>query len=131
MSERGRRVGENESMWRQINELTPPEEGVMNLVFCECGLLTCTERVSMTAPEYEEVRSSSTTFVVAPGHELPGRRARRLDQRALPRGRERGRGGGRRRQNGPALAELDDASDAVLGFHQLEAPVDLVERDAV
>ena len=71
MSERGRRVGENEAMWRQINELSPPEEGVMNLVFCECGLLACTERVSMTAQEYEAVRSSGTTFVVAPGHELP------------------------------------------------------------
>ena len=71
MGERGRRVGENEAMWRQINELTPPEPGVMNLVFCECGLLTCTERVSMTAKEYEQVRELATTFVVAPGHELP------------------------------------------------------------
>jgi hypothetical protein len=25
----------------------------------------------MTAQEYEDVRSTSTTFVVAPGHELP------------------------------------------------------------
>jgi hypothetical protein len=71
MSDRGRRVGENEAMWRQINELSPPEEGVMNLVFCECGLVTCTERVSMTAQEYEDVRASATTFIVAPGHELP------------------------------------------------------------
>jgi hypothetical protein len=64
-------VGENEAMWRQINELSPLEPGVMNLVFCECGLLTCTERVSMTADEYEHVRGLPTTFVVAPGHELP------------------------------------------------------------
>ena len=64
-------MGENEAMWRQINELTPPEPGVMNLVFCECGLVTCTERISMTSEEYEEVRSSATCFVVAPGHELP------------------------------------------------------------
>jgi hypothetical protein len=71
MSERGRRVGENEAMWRQINELSPLEPGVMNLVFCECGLVTCTDRVSMTAEEYEQVRGRSTTFVVAPGHELP------------------------------------------------------------
>jgi hypothetical protein len=68
---RGRRVGENEAMWREINELTPPEPGVMNLVFCECGIVTCTERVSMTAGEYADVRKRSTTFVVAPGHELP------------------------------------------------------------
>jgi hypothetical protein len=68
---RGRRVGENEALWRQINELTPPEPGVMNLVFCECGLVTCTERVTMTAEEYADVRRASTTFVVAPGHEIP------------------------------------------------------------
>ena len=71
MSERGRRVGENEAMWRQINELAPPEEGVMNLVFCECGLVTCTERISVTADEYEQVRRTATAFIVAPGHELP------------------------------------------------------------
>src|SRR5262245_18128061 len=71
MSERGRRVGENEAMWRQINELSPPDEGGRNLVFGECGLVTCTERVSMTAQEYENVLSSPTTFVVSLGHELP------------------------------------------------------------
>ena len=70
MSERERRIGENEAYWRQVNELSPPEPGVLNAVFCECGLLGCSERVQMTAAEYEAVREKPTTFVVAPGHEL-------------------------------------------------------------
>lgn len=42
---------------------------MLNSVFCECGRLECSERIPMTAAEYEAVRSRSTTFVVTPGHE--------------------------------------------------------------
>jgi hypothetical protein len=69
MSERERRLAHNEAYWRQVNELSPPEPGVLNLVFCECSRLECSERVPMTAAEYEAVRASATTFLVAPGHE--------------------------------------------------------------
>jgi hypothetical protein len=70
MGERERRIGENEAYWRQVNELSPPEPGMLNLMFCECGRLECRERVPVTATEYESVRSSSTTFLVCPGHAL-------------------------------------------------------------
>lgn len=70
MSERERRIGENEAYWREVNELSPPAPGVLNLMFCECGRLECRDRVAMTADEYDEVRVSSTTFVVVPGHAL-------------------------------------------------------------
>jgi hypothetical protein len=70
MTERERRIAENEAYWRQVNELSPPEPGVLNAVFCECGRLDCSDRVQMTAAEYEKVRERATTFVVAPGHEL-------------------------------------------------------------
>jgi hypothetical protein len=69
MEDRERRIAENEAYWRQVNELSPPEPGMLNSVFCECGRLECSERIPMTAAEYEVVRSRSTTFVVAPGHE--------------------------------------------------------------
>ena len=72
VSERDRRIGENEAYWRQVNELAPPEPGVLNSVFCECGRLGCREKVSMTAAEYDAVRARPTTFVVAPGHEIDG-----------------------------------------------------------
>jgi hypothetical protein len=71
VGEREQRLAHNEAYWRQVNELAPPEPGVLNRVFCECGRLECSEHVPMTAEEYDGVRASSTTFVVAPGHELP------------------------------------------------------------
>lgn len=71
MDERQRRIGENEAYWRQVNELAPPDPGVLCDVFCECGRLDCRERVSMTAGEYAAVRARSTTFVVSSGHEIP------------------------------------------------------------
>ena len=71
MDERERRIGENEAYWRQVNELSPPEPGMLNLMFCECGRLDCRERGAMTVAEYEAVRSSATTFVISPGHGIP------------------------------------------------------------
>jgi hypothetical protein len=71
VEERERRIARNEVYWREINELSPPPEpGVLNRVFCECGRTGCAEHVLMTAAEYESVRAASTTFVVVPGHEL-------------------------------------------------------------
>lgn len=70
MDERQRRIGENEAYWREVNELAPPEPGMLNDVFCECGRLECRERIQVTAGEYAAVRSSPTTFLVAPGHEI-------------------------------------------------------------
>jgi len=71
VGDRERRLGENEAYWRRVNELAPPDPGVMNTVFCECGRIECDMRIPMTAPEYEQARAKSTTFVVAPGHQLP------------------------------------------------------------
>jgi hypothetical protein len=36
---------------------------------CECANDTCTERVKMSASEYEKIRSDGTRFFVAPGDE--------------------------------------------------------------
>ena len=71
VEERERRIAENEAYWRQVNELSPPEPGILNLMFCECGRLDCRERVAMTVAEYEAVRSRATTFAISPGHAIP------------------------------------------------------------
>ena len=71
VEERARRIAENEAYWRQVNELSPPEPGMLNLMFCECGRLECRERIGMTVAEYEAVRSSATTFAISPGHAIP------------------------------------------------------------
>lgn len=36
---------------------------------CECGEQACTERVSATLDEYEQVRTDSRRFLIRPGHE--------------------------------------------------------------
>jgi hypothetical protein len=70
MDGRQRRIGANEAYWREVNELAPPEAGMLNDIFCECGRLECRQRIQVTAGEYAVVRSSPTTFAVAPGHEI-------------------------------------------------------------
>jgi hypothetical protein len=75
--ERVRRVGENEALFRVVNERIE----ALNLAFatltetmdivCECGNLDCAERVVLGVTDYERVRADATHFVVVPGHELP------------------------------------------------------------
>jgi hypothetical protein len=75
--ERIRRVGENEALFRVVNERIE----ALNLAFatltetmdivCECGDIHCAERVVLGLADYERIRAESTHFVVVPGHELP------------------------------------------------------------
>lgn len=76
MSERERRIGRNEALFREVNErlrnlntglsgLT----GVMEIV-CECGDIQCAEQLTIPAARYEDVRSDATWFVIVPGHEV-------------------------------------------------------------
>jgi hypothetical protein len=70
MSERERRVGANEAVFREVNEHVASlnrDNGQMSIV-CECGDLSCTERLSVSYAKYEAVRSDAALFLVAPGH---------------------------------------------------------------
>jgi hypothetical protein len=76
MSEREERVGLNEAIFREVNERIEDlaerfnlEDRPLDLV-CECGNGNCTERISMTHAEYEQLRSDSRQFAVYPGHEF-------------------------------------------------------------
>jgi hypothetical protein len=77
VDERGRRIGQNEVVFREVNErLRELGEGfsmVSDLAefVCECGNTSCTERIRMTLAAYEEVRSEPKYFVVVNGHEEP------------------------------------------------------------
>jgi hypothetical protein len=77
VDERGRRVGENEVVLREVNErLRDLGEGFSLVAetaefVCECGNTSCTERIRMTLAEYEEIRSDPKRFFVIRGHELP------------------------------------------------------------
>ena len=38
---------------------------------CECGDADCTEPMSLTGPEYEQVRADPLHFAILPGHAIP------------------------------------------------------------
>jgi hypothetical protein len=69
------RVGKNEALFREVNErirelndaFDAPTGGPVDFV-CECSLEGCRDYVPLTLSEYEDVRSSATRFLVAPGH---------------------------------------------------------------
>jgi len=78
------RAAKNQSLLREVNERIEHLEAgqTRRSVFeemrlgkeidlaCECMDETCTERVTMTVGEYEELRSDSNMFFVRPGHDV-------------------------------------------------------------
>lgn len=78
MDERTRRIGNNEALFRQVNEeVEGLQRGLAELtdqtfhIVCECGDLICQERLVVPIDEYERVRAHSALFFVIPGHEKP------------------------------------------------------------
>ena len=77
MDERARRVGENEALFRHVNEQIESLNesfgafsGRMTIV-CECGDNTCIEQIDVSPDEYERLRADPTLFAIKPGHEAP------------------------------------------------------------
>lgn len=75
--EQARRVGLNESIFRQVNEQIESlnrdlgtEDRTMNAI-CECANGDCTERVEITVAAYEAVRADPRRYVIVAGHGLP------------------------------------------------------------
>jgi hypothetical protein len=70
---RAQRAGQNEDLFRQINERVEelsPGLATLTLV-CECADVACIERLhSVSRSEYESVRRHGDRFFVAKGHEL-------------------------------------------------------------
>ena len=77
MDERERRLGLNEAAFREVNErvedMTQTFTSVTSSfdIFCECGDLSCTERITVPLAVYERVRGDSTHFLLKAGHEDP------------------------------------------------------------
>jgi hypothetical protein len=71
------RVGQNESLFRGMNEQiesTNQRSGIVSeqLSFvCECAAEDCTEQMTLTLAQYEELRRVPTHFMVKPGHVYP------------------------------------------------------------
>lgn len=76
MDERARRIGQNEALYRAVNEkIEDLNEAFRSLtdtltVVCECGMLECAQQLELDVETYERVRSDPALFVVVPGHEL-------------------------------------------------------------
>jgi hypothetical protein len=75
--EQARRVGLNESIFRQVNEQIESlnrdqgTDGATMTVICECADGECAERFEISLSEYEKVRADPHRYVVVPGHQLP------------------------------------------------------------
>ena len=73
--ERTRRIGENENLFRTVNDkLEGLNEsfGIVSdefTVVCECGDAMCVGRFTMSRDDYVGLRADSTLFAIAPGHE--------------------------------------------------------------
>jgi hypothetical protein len=75
-SERARRIGVNEAVFREVNERleelakTFGSEGQDLDLICECGNADCVERLRMSRDAYAAVRADAQLFVIVPGHEI-------------------------------------------------------------
>lgn len=76
MDPRKRRIAENETRFRDINErlgadlASLPQDDDHVPFICECGLLECVGSVPLTLDEYRGVREDVMQFAVLPGHEI-------------------------------------------------------------
>jgi hypothetical protein len=74
---RERRLAENESFFRDINEhiretatMYGRDDHLYHFL-CECSNRDCMLRLRMSLTDYEATRRHPARFLVAPGHELP------------------------------------------------------------
>lgn len=76
MDERARRIGENEALFREVNERVLDVNAAFGQVsgrfsiVCECGRSDCLVHVDVTPEEYAAVRADGAQFIVVEGHEL-------------------------------------------------------------
>jgi hypothetical protein len=77
VSERERRIGRNEALFREVNDRIERVAETMQVttntiqIICECGNQSCTEQLTVPVTEYERIRSDSELFFVRNGHERP------------------------------------------------------------
>jgi hypothetical protein len=73
--DRGARAAKNQALFREVNErvMGLKEGSLLSLPIadwiCECADETCSERISLTPEQYEQVRAAGDRFAVAPGYD--------------------------------------------------------------
>jgi hypothetical protein len=75
--EQARRVGLNESIFRQVNEQIESlnrdlgtDDRTMTAI-CECANGDCTERLEIPVAAYEAVRADPRRYIIISGHAVP------------------------------------------------------------
>ena len=77
MTERERRIGANEAIFREVNERVEEINRTFSTltesmeIMCECGSVRCAQMISIPAADYQRMRSDSALFAVVPGHAIP------------------------------------------------------------
>jgi hypothetical protein len=75
--DQARRVGLNESIFREVNEQIESlnrdfgTERENMTAICECANGDCTERLEIPVAEYEKVRADARRYIIVKGHDLP------------------------------------------------------------
>ena len=70
LNERQRRIGENEAIFRSVNEMVRPVEPTWMRILCECGDGTCRDHIVIAQDAYSRVRERATLFLIRPGHQF-------------------------------------------------------------
>ena len=67
------RAAKNQSLFRELNERIEEVAHTSTFIefICECANEECSDVVSLTHDEYEQVRARSDTFFLVGGHEVP------------------------------------------------------------
>jgi hypothetical protein len=74
---RAERAARNEALFRRVNERVEEVNKAFDSILddadfvCECADVDCIEKIRMTLPEYEALRSDATRFAVKHGHLAP------------------------------------------------------------
>jgi hypothetical protein len=70
LEDRKRKIGENEAIFREVNELVRPLDQDVMTVLCECGDTACRDQLAIAHDEYVRLRQDPTLFVLRPGHDF-------------------------------------------------------------
>ena len=67
-----RRLAQNETIFRQVNEYVRAAEEQMRhddpRFICECADIDCSAQIAVTLDEYRTIRTNAARFLVASGH---------------------------------------------------------------
>ena len=98
MNRRQRQIGENEAIFRSVNEQIQSLNSTLTTVtdtmriVCECGNRSCTDQFAIMPADYARVREDPTLFLTRPARpRLPRDRESRREGRELL-GRAQGSG---------------------------------------